>query len=237
VTTTAPASPRRSQLERRETTQRALLDAAIDTLVLDGYAGATVQAVCARAGLSQGALFRYFPTREALMVAVGRDIGARNLVDYRTAFAAREGGGDRIALALSLLRERCRSRENQAFYELSMAARTNAALRSQLEEVALRYHADIEALARELLPDLAGALGDAFGVLVSTMVAVFDGESMHRFVVAQPEHDADRLATLTTLVGALVPAGTSAAKPIARDERGPGRQEVIASPRRRARPR
>lgn len=215
MTTTSPSSPRRSQLERRETTRRALLDAAIDTLVLDGYAGATVQAVCARAGLSQGALFRYFPTREALMVAVGKDIGARNLAGYRAAFAARRPGPDRFAFALSLLRERCRSHENQAFYELSMAARTNAALRGELADVALRYHADIESLARELLPDVAIALGDAFGVLVSTMVAVFDGESMHRFVVDRPAHDDARLATLAALLGTLVPtsAGPAATRP------------------------
>jgi AcrR family transcriptional regulator len=66
---------RRTQGERRETMTRRLLDAARDQLVLSGYAGATTARVCERAGVSQGALFRHFPTREALMVAVAEDVG------------------------------------------------------------------------------------------------------------------------------------------------------------------
>jgi len=36
------------------------------------------------------------------------------------------------------------------------------------------------------LPEVAKAFGDAFEVLVSTMVAVFDGEQVHRFLVHDP---------------------------------------------------
>ncbi len=67
---------RRTQEERRETTIRKLLDAATEALIEDGYAAASVQNVCDRAGLSQGALFRHFATREELMVAVGHDVGS-----------------------------------------------------------------------------------------------------------------------------------------------------------------
>ena len=88
--------------------------------------------------------------------------------------------------AMRLLRDACRSRLNQAWYELSIAARTNENLRKALEPVARNYFASITATARELLPGVAAALGDSFDVLVSTIVAVFDGEQVHRFVVHHP---------------------------------------------------
>jgi len=177
---------RRTQQERREGTIRKLLDAATDTLIEVGYAEASIQRICARTELSQGALFRHFATREALMVAVGEDVGAQLLARYKRKFATVKRGDGDVAAALRLLRDTCRSRPNQAWYELSIAARTNENLRKALEPVARDYFASITATARELLPEVAKAFGDAFEVLVSTMVAVFDGEQVHRFLVHDP---------------------------------------------------
>lgn len=191
----APAK-RRTQQERRAGTIRKLLDAATDTLIEVGYAEASVQRICARAELSQGALFRHFATREALMVAVGEDVGAQLLARYRAKFEALPPSDDALVAAMALVRATCRSRENQAWYELAMAARTNANLRNGLAPVARRYYDDITRLARELLPALAASLGEAFDVLVMTIVAVFDGEVVHRFVLAQPRLEDARLALL-----------------------------------------
>jgi AcrR family transcriptional regulator len=177
---------RRTQQERREGTIRALLDAATDTLIEVGYAEASIQRICARTELSQGALFRHFATREALMVAVGEDVGAQLLDQYKKKFKAVKRTDDDVVAAMRLLRDSCRSRLNQAWYELSIAARTNENLRKALEPVARRYFADITAVARELLPEVASVMGDAFGMLVETIIFVFDGEQQHRFVVHDP---------------------------------------------------
>jgi AcrR family transcriptional regulator len=194
------ASPaRRTQEERREGTIRKLLDAAADALIDDGYATASVQAICERAGLSQGALFRHFATREELMVAVGRDVGLQMLARYRRDFEALRDEEEPLLLAIRLVRDRCRSRMNQAWYELAMAARTSASLRKGLRPVAAQYHDDIGALAVKLMPELAAALGDRFPVLVSMIIAIFDGESVHRFVLPKPEMDDARLELLAVL--------------------------------------
>lgn len=191
---------RRTQQERREGTIRKLLDAAADTLIDVGYAEASVQRICARAEMSQGALFRHFPSREALMVAVGEDIGAQLLERYRKKFEALPRGEDDVVNAMRLVRDTCRSRLNQAWYELAMAARTNENLRKGLQPVARRYYDDIASLARQLLPELAAKLGDAFEVLVGTIVAVFDGEVVHRFVLEQPKIEAARIEILASAV-------------------------------------
>jgi AcrR family transcriptional regulator len=47
----------------------ALLDAVVEEAVLGGLAGVTVLGVAARAGVSKGALFHHFPTRQVLLEA------------------------------------------------------------------------------------------------------------------------------------------------------------------------
>jgi AcrR family transcriptional regulator len=188
---------RRTQEERREETTRKLLDAASEVLIELGYAGASVQKVCERAGVSQGGLFRHYPTREALMVAVGEDVGQKLLADYKKKFEALRGASDDpLGLAMRLVRDQCRSRLNQAWYELAIACRTSPGLRKALQPAALRYYADVEVLARELLPELAREMGETFPVLVTTILAVFDGEVVHRFIMKAPQLEDARFELL-----------------------------------------
>jgi AcrR family transcriptional regulator len=49
-----------------------ILDATARVLVEDGYARASTNRVAERAGISVGSLYQYFPSREALVSAVGR---------------------------------------------------------------------------------------------------------------------------------------------------------------------
>src|SRR5262245_42761051 len=120
------------------------------------------------------------------MVAVGEDVGHKLLADYRRKFDLARGKEEPIANAMRLVRDQCRSRLNQAWYELAIASRTSPNLRKALQPIALHYYADVVELAREILPDLAAKMGDAFPVLVTTIIAVFDGEVVHRFVVKAP---------------------------------------------------
>lgn len=187
---------RRTQQERREGTIRKLLDAATEMLIEAGYAETSVQRICDRAGVSQGAMFRHFPTREALMVAVGADVGAKILEAYKKKFTALAKKERDIEAALRLVRDATRSRLNAAWYELELACRTNETLRKALEPTMRDYFAAITALARELLPDVALKLGPSFDLLVTSVIALFDGETTHRFLVKDPAMEEARLALL-----------------------------------------
>lgn len=197
---------RRTQADRRAATIARLLTAAADALVEVGYYNASTQEICRRAGVSQGGLFRHFPTREALMVAVAADVGDRVLAEYRAAYARRRSAKSELALALELLRRACRSRANQAWYELALAARTDARLRAAIGPHAAAYYESIRALARTLLPGHAAALGARFDVLVDTVVATFDGEQFQRFLDVRPMRDAARIELLEALLGSLTGA-------------------------------
>ena len=60
---------RRTQAERRSTTQAAILDACLQLLADEGYANFSASGVAARAGVSRGAQENYFPKRADLILA------------------------------------------------------------------------------------------------------------------------------------------------------------------------
>ncbi|TML39165.1 MAG: TetR/AcrR family transcriptional regulator [Actinobacteria bacterium] len=63
------APPRRTQAQRRAASRIRLLDAALECLADRGYAGTTFPEIVRRAGLSNGAVWRHFRSKEELLVA------------------------------------------------------------------------------------------------------------------------------------------------------------------------
>jgi AcrR family transcriptional regulator len=71
-------------------TRSCLIDAARELLEEAGYAGAPVQAIAERAGVSAGALYRHFDSKAELFVEVFREVAKRDLAAVDE--AAAEGG-------------------------------------------------------------------------------------------------------------------------------------------------
>jgi len=66
-------SPRKQPRQRRSReTVAALLDAATQVFARDGFASATTARIAARAGVSVGSLYQFFPNKESLLVALGQ---------------------------------------------------------------------------------------------------------------------------------------------------------------------
>ncbi len=70
---TAPSPPHSKRERRKEARPGELLQAALDLFVEKGYAATRVEEVAARAGVSKGTLFLYFPSKEELFKAVVRE--------------------------------------------------------------------------------------------------------------------------------------------------------------------
>jgi TetR/AcrR family transcriptional regulator len=85
----ASATPRRER--RKEARPGELLEAALDLFVEKGYAGTRAEEVAARAGVSKGTLFLYFPSKEELFKAVVRENVARPVNQGATELAAFAG--------------------------------------------------------------------------------------------------------------------------------------------------
>lgn len=56
--------------KRHEDQRRRILDAAIRSFARGGFHATGMQAVCAEAGMSPGALYRYFPSKDAIIEAI-----------------------------------------------------------------------------------------------------------------------------------------------------------------------
>ena len=58
-------------------TRRALVDAAIESLRFDGFAGASARAIATRAGLNPGLIFYHFGSVADLLLAALAEVSAR----------------------------------------------------------------------------------------------------------------------------------------------------------------
>jgi AcrR family transcriptional regulator len=163
-------NPQRTEARRRE-----ILDAAQACFQRKGFHGASMDEICAQAGISPGGLYRYFPSKEAIIGAMAED-ERRNV---KLAFAAVRDADDFLG-ALSTL---C---ENLAE---AYSDRRNAALAAELMAEACRnprfaaIARDSEANMRDEIADLLRAgqtIGQVDGALdaeeaATVLMAAADG--------------------------------------------------------------
>jgi AcrR family transcriptional regulator len=69
----------------RETTRRAILDAALELFIADGYAQVSIRNIAAKVEYSPGAIYGYFTSKDEIFFALAeegfRQLGARQLAD------------------------------------------------------------------------------------------------------------------------------------------------------------
>src|SRR3954451_24682385 len=83
-----PSGDRVPVQARSVATRSALLDAAVDCLVRDGYASLTTNEVARRAGVSRGAQLHHFATKAELLSAAVDHLLSRRVQEFQTAFDA-----------------------------------------------------------------------------------------------------------------------------------------------------
>jgi AcrR family transcriptional regulator len=113
-------------------TRAALLDAALELMVEEGYAAVTSRRVAARAGLKPQLVHYYFRTMDDLFLALVRRGAERNLERQQRALAS-----DRPLRALWALSSE--PGEASVVMELSALANHRKAIRAELAEHATRF--------------------------------------------------------------------------------------------------
>jgi len=164
---------RRTQAQRREGTIAALLEATATCLAERGYAATSTAAVSAEAGVSQGALFRHFPTRQALLVATADHVATRNVEAFRALGDLRVETADEVTAVLGHLRTLVLSPANQTWRELLVAARADAELRAALRPARESLQAQMLEAAADLWRDQLPP--DDLAAVLSIVVNMLDG--------------------------------------------------------------
>jgi AcrR family transcriptional regulator len=190
---------RRTQQERREETIARLLEATASTVHDHGYAHTTVQEICSRAGLSQGALFRHFASRRAVLVATAEWVAREQTAEFAARFDGARWTPDTLVDALRLLRSQVRSRSNQVWHELVGAARTDAQLRADLAPALREFHRRTGQAAASFAADLFPWDDDLQAALRIT-ISYLDGEAAVAQVMPDEERDDATLAMLARLL-------------------------------------
>ena len=186
---------------RRATTRARLLDATLDCLARLGHAHTTTTEVCRSAGVSQGALFKHFDTKAALVAAAAEHLFASLVADYRAAFARVADDPDRPGAATRVLWSIFQQERLHAAFELYVAARTDAELARRLRPVAERHAENLREQARDLFPEAARANPD-FEALVSVAVSAMQGAALGGPALRDGARDAQLLAFLERLARA-----------------------------------
>ena len=195
----------RTQQQRRADTIARLLDASIATIIEVGYARASAKVIAQRAEVSDGALFRHFPTMGDLMAATAQEAG-RRLIELGVRRTA-EIPSDKPFLeeALTILRDVTADPTNTVLHELAIAARTDDKLRGTLRDVMAAYVATIHETVRSSLPEEFEAVGEEnsmamFGLALSS----FNGAALFQHVLNQPEFDRAQIPLLASILRAPV---------------------------------
>jgi AcrR family transcriptional regulator len=202
-----PAKPRkllpemaRTQQQRREETVARLLDASIDTIVEVGYARASAAVIAKRAQVSDGALFRHFPTMGDFMAATAHEVMRRQLDLFTKRVAEIPADKPALEAAVKIHWDVSANATNTVMFELLVAARTDEKLRVTLQDVIVEYAANILDTAKAL-PGADQFPEGTFAGLVAILTNSFIGTAIVRAVLPQPEMEERQIQLLTELLG------------------------------------
>lgn len=188
-----PIRAPRTQQQRRDETRRALLDAAVESLIEVGFARTTTLEVQRRADVSRGALLHHFPSKAELLVAAVDHLAEMRARELKVLSAALppNGGRERTDAVLDLLWQCFSGTFFQVAMELRTAARTDPELRPVLATAEKALRERILAQARTLFgkevaehPGLERALDLTLQLMIgAAMSAVLHSEERRLDVI------------------------------------------------------
>ncbi len=140
------------QQARAIETRRKLLTAARDALMECGYHGATTTEVARRAGVSQGALFRHFPSKAALLSGalefISEDVLSRFLHDFSETLPEEDFVAAGVEAAWAALDQP----QTSALLEILIASRTDPKLRELIRPASMRFYERIYTALDQFAP-------------------------------------------------------------------------------------
>lgn len=143
------SAPRRRN-KRGEAVRVQIIEAAIRCLNTLGYAGTSIEAVMAEAGVSRGSLLNQFPTRIALMAATSEAAMQAMIADTRARTAKIASPADQYRAMCDIAWAAQNMAEGTAVTEVLLAARRDEALALAFRPVAQRIEAEIDQYTEEL---------------------------------------------------------------------------------------
>lgn len=144
---------RRSQKERRRATQAAILQASMELLLKEGYAGFSASRCAARAGISRGAQEHYYPKKVDLIGAVTQHAMDEAVAHARLLAERARYSVDPVAQFLLDSEHFFFHPLYRAFFESRIAARSDKALARVCDPIVRKARATLNQIWTDTLRD------------------------------------------------------------------------------------
>ena len=185
---------RKTQEERSLQTQNRLLDATISCLITDGYSAITTTKVCRLSGMSQGAIFKHYPTKNDLVTAAIAKLYDHLIDVFEYAIEGLPPEGDRIGVCLTALWALFDMPALLAVYDLHIAARTDPQFREALEPFERRHRQKIRDAAARIFPEFTE--NPRFFTAIDIILGVMQGAAVGKLALPEPELQIQRQEAL-----------------------------------------
>lgn len=128
--------PRRTQAERSEAMRTRLIEATLQCLEIDGYAGTTVTKIVEAAKVSRGAPVHHFPSKAALIAAAAEHLMRKIYIQLGVAMRHLDESEDKLAeLMMISWKQVFGTTENTVILELIVASRRDPELATILQKL------------------------------------------------------------------------------------------------------
>jgi TetR/AcrR family transcriptional regulator, repressor for uid operon len=172
---------RRANVQLQADRRAEILDAAQRCFVRSGFHGASMQEICAEAGMSPGNLYRYFPSKEAIIAGISE----RDRAEVMQSFAIVDQSSDFFAAFAALARHHFVGRPDEDValcIEIMAESRRNP----EVARLCQGFEADVRARLVSMLRE-AAKRGDIspdidFDSVITMLMLIADGVWWRRAV-------------------------------------------------------
>ncbi len=179
------------QAQKSASTRNQIIEAAIKAFVSLGYANTTTTHIAEEAGLSRGAMLHHFPSKMDIVKAAVEHLHNKRLAAFRRSITELPEDADRVKLAVEAYWQHVQHPMFIAFFELSVAARTDAELRAILRPVQKEFAVTWYQLAKDLFPEWNGKR-EAFDLALDLSEFIMEGIAVSHLTHHTPKN-VDRL--------------------------------------------
>ena len=209
----------RSQVSERDATtgatRGALVDAAIETLREEGFAGTSARAIARRAGCNQALVFYHFGTVANLLVIALDETSRRRMDSYRDAVSAATGLRELVDAAAAIFREDLDAGHMTVLAELMAGASSTPGLGAEVSARISPWIDFTESAVRDALAATPFAEVVPAADVAYVVVALFLGMEMLTHLDGDHARADAVIATaqrVAALLGPLLNTGTSAGR-------------------------
>lgn len=177
------------QAQKSAGTRNAILESAIACIVEYGYRGTTTTAISRKAGLSRGAMLHHFPAKVDIIRAAVEHLHKKRLKAFRRAMSrAAAPTDDRVTLGVDAFFDHVRHPMFVAFFELSVAARTDPELAGILRPMQEAFETEWYSTAKDVFPEWQGR-DEQFDIALDLSRYVMEGLAVSSLTHRGSERD------------------------------------------------